>query len=54
MSSLNSQITNIKCDITKKSLIEEELPTEVVNKINEKYDNNEAWRIYSKRRFSLS
>ena len=42
MSSLNSQITNIKCDITKKSLIEEELPTEVVNKINEKYDNNES------------
>ena len=54
MSSLNSQITNIKCDITKKSLTEEELPTEVVEKINEKYNNNEAWRIYSKRRFSFS
>lgn len=54
MSSLNSKITNIKCDITKKSLIEEELPTEVVSKINEKYDDNEAWRIYSKRRFSFS
>ena len=54
MSSLNSQITNIKCDITKKSLSEEDLPTEVVSRINEKYDNNEAWRIYSKRRFSFS
>lgn len=54
MSSLNSQITNIKCGITKKSLIEEELPTEVVDKINEKYDNDEAWKIYNKRRFSFS
>lgn len=54
MSSLNTQITNIKCDITKKSLNEEELPSEVVEKINDKYNNGEAWRIYPKRSFRLS
>jgi len=54
MSCLNTQITNIKCEITKKSLSEEELPSEVVEKINNKYDNGEAWKIYSKRGFRLS
>jgi hypothetical protein len=50
MTSLNSKITKVKCDITKKSLSEEELPSEVVDKINEKYTKGEAWRIYGTRR----
>ena len=54
MSSLDKKITTIKCEITKDELSKEELPSEVVEKINEKYAKGEAWRIYGTRGLRLS
>jgi hypothetical protein len=54
LSSLNNKITTTKCEITKNYLDKEELPTEVLDKINEKYDNDEAWKIYNRRRLGFS
>ena len=54
LSSLNNKITTTKCEVTKNYLDKEELPVEVVEKINEKYDEGKAWKIYNKRRFSFS
>jgi hypothetical protein len=53
VSLVNEEITSVKCKITKDFLDKEELPAQVVEKINQKYDKSEAWKTYVGRNIRL-